>query len=481
MTADGNPLRAGRYARISYDKAGDEHGVANQLADQARLAEIRGFTITRTESDNDISALTGKHRPGYEALMAAVRRGEIDVILVFQTSRFWRNRSERAAGIEILRKAGVSLIATKGPSLDMSTAYGRAMAGLLGEFDTMESEVKAERQQLANSEDAKAGKPRKGMPRPFGWQAGRAAADPAEAAAVLDGSRAILTGGTITGVAREWDRRGLRPHQAPFGPLREHPWTCASVRQILRNPRNAGISTYYGDEVGQGTWEPLVPEETWRAVVAVLGDKGRKPTQGVRTMLGGIGLCRCGNYIVGSHSANGRPSYRCNQDSRNGRPGPHVGVIAAGVDEHVGALVVARLSEPGAAGLLAPAAGDGNAGALHDEAVSLRARLARLGELYMDGKITEQDMVSGRGRGEQRLAEVEEQLAGLGRESVLAPLIAARNIAAAWEGLGTDRRRAVVDALMTVTLYPSGRGARKFDPGKVLPPGRGIVWKGGTE
>ena len=28
-------------------------------------------------------------------------------------------------------------MATKGPCLDMSTAYGRAMAGLLGEFDTM--------------------------------------------------------------------------------------------------------------------------------------------------------------------------------------------------------------------------------------------------------------------------------------------------------------------------------------------------------
>jgi hypothetical protein len=48
--------------------------------------------IVRTEVDNDISALNGKHRPGYKAVMA----------------------------------------------------------GLLGEFDTMESEVKAERQQLSS-------------------------------------------------------------------------------------------------------------------------------------------------------------------------------------------------------------------------------------------------------------------------------------------------------------------------------------------
>ena len=152
------PLRAGAYTRISADKAGDEHGVANQLADEKRLAAARGYVITRIESDNDISASNGKHRPGYEALMAAAARREIDVILVFQTSRLWRNRRERAEGIEILREAGVSVIATRGPSLDMSTAYGRGMAGLLGEFDTMETEVKGERQRLAAAEAAEAGK-----------------------------------------------------------------------------------------------------------------------------------------------------------------------------------------------------------------------------------------------------------------------------------------------------------------------------------
>src|ERR1035441_6584625 len=167
LAAEPRTIRAGAYQRISFDKAGDGHGVANQLADQVRTAEARGQEIVLTESDNDISALTGKHRPGYERIMAAAARGEIDVILVYQTSRFWRNRRERAEGIEILRRAGVSLIATKGPSLDMSSAYGRAMAGLLGEFDTMETEIKGERQRLAAEEAARAGKRFTGGQRPL--------------------------------------------------------------------------------------------------------------------------------------------------------------------------------------------------------------------------------------------------------------------------------------------------------------------------
>ena len=134
MSADGKAPRAGLYQRISKDRAGDEHGVDNQRADQLRIAAARGYDIVLDYSDNDISAYTGKHRPGFRAILDAARRGEIDVILVFQTSRFWRNRRERAEAIEILSKARVSIIATKGPSLDLSTAYGRAMAGLLGVF-----------------------------------------------------------------------------------------------------------------------------------------------------------------------------------------------------------------------------------------------------------------------------------------------------------------------------------------------------------
>jgi site-specific DNA recombinase len=393
--------------------------------------------------------------------MAAAARGEIDVILVFQTSRFWRNRRERAEGIEILRKAGVSLIATKGPSLDMSNAYGRMMAGLLGEFDTAESEIKSERQQLANREAALAGKVRRAMPLPFGWQADYVTADPNEKAAVEDACRTLLSGGTVSGIVKDWTARGVRPRQSASGK-----WTRASVRTILMNPRNAGISVYRGREVGRGEWEPLVTEDVFRAVAELLDEPGRKPTQGVTTMLGGLGLCQCGNHISAGVNHLGQPTYRCNPVTRT-RPGPHVAVKRADVDEHIGGLVILRLSDDDAVDLMAPKA-QTDTRALRDEAQAIRAKLARLGELYVDGKIDEADMISGRQKGNVRLTQIEAELAELGRESVLAPLIAAENVEAEWEKMGTDRKRAVVGALMTVTLHPAGRGARVFNPDKVI-------------
>ena len=109
------------------------------------------------------------------------------------------------------------MIATKGPSLDMSTAYGRGMAGLLGEFDTMEAEVKAERQQLAYG-------PRSGKRGASATAArGPSGSTAEERHAIRWAADALLGGSTVSAVAREWSARGLRPPQAPFGPLPRDP------------------------------------------------------------------------------------------------------------------------------------------------------------------------------------------------------------------------------------------------------------------
>jgi DNA invertase Pin-like site-specific DNA recombinase len=463
----GTPLRAAIYTRISKDKAGDEHGVGNQLMDAEQLVSARGMTLVRRFCDNDLSAFSGVRRPDYEALMTAAGRGEFDAIVVWQSSRLWRTRTERAAAIKVLQKASVSVIACKGPSLDMSTAYGRAMAGLLGEFDTMESEVKSERQQSANEKAAKAGKPRTACPRSFGWLDDRITADPQEGPAVADACRALLAGGTVSGVCRDWTTRGVRPVQSTSGR-----WTRASVVTILRNPRIAGISTYRGAEVGTGDWQPLVSEETFRAVSRLLSDPSRKPAQGVRTMLGGLARCRCGNHMTANMITRGAAAwqtYRCNPSTRDGRPGPHVSVRCAPVDEAVGALVLGRLTKPDVVNLVAPTGDSPRVRDLQDEAQAIRSRLGNLGPLYMAGQITEADLISGRAWGDARLTEIAAELADLGRESVLAPLLAAQNVMEAWATLGTDRKRAVVAALMTVTLHPAGRGARVFDPDIIVP------------
>ena len=59
----------------------------------------------------------------------------------------WRNRRERAEGIEILRKHEASVLCVKGPELDLTTAAGRLLAGLLGEVEQMPKRERREMRQ----------------------------------------------------------------------------------------------------------------------------------------------------------------------------------------------------------------------------------------------------------------------------------------------------------------------------------------------
>ena len=475
------------YARESHDKAGDAHNVGDQVSTGQAFAVSRAggeVPPSLVFVDNDISAFTGRHRPGYEALMAAVRRGEVSTIIVFHTSRLWRNRRERAEGIEVLKAHNVAVLAVRGPSLDMSTAYGRGMAGLLGEFDTMESEVKSERQRHANEHRAREGKRFTGGQRPFGYEADHVTVRPAEADAIRWAADALLGGSTVTAVMREWNRRGLNTAQG------RRPFTRQSVTAILRNPRIAGLAVLPQREdpddrpeldnpprkrkrllppeiTGPGQWQAIITEEQWRAVTALLGDPARKPPRGAYTLLGGLARCRCGNKVAAGTNATGKQIYRCDPATRGDRPGPHCQQLTANVDPYVEAVITGRLDRDDIADLLAPPSPVTDTAALHREAAAIRRNLDELAADRALGLVSRSQMITATERGNARLAEITTALAASAPGSALAPFAAGKRAAEVWKGLDRARRRAVIDALAEVIIRPAGRGARRFDPDTV--------------
>jgi len=473
MTA--TSTRAVTYTRISKDKAGDEHGVANQQSALDKYAASRGWTIVRRISDNDLSASNGVHRPGYDEALRMVDAGQCDVVLCWAVDRFVRRVADLESVIGRFARTGCKLAAVSG-DLDLSGDAGRMVARMLSVVAQGEVERKSARQRLAASEAAAAGKRRTGCPRPFGYAGDHVTLDPSEAAAVRWAADCLLGGGTVSAVAREWSRRGLRPPQAPFGPLPEVPWKRNSVTVILRNPALAGIGTYRGEQVAAGDWQPVLSRETWQAVRNLLDARDRTITDkngktrrvrvrteaGVRTLLGGLARCRCGNTLQGSTSSAGRKVYRCNPATRGDRPGPHAQSMTGPVDEHVTLRIIARLARPDLADLVTPRRPD--LGPLHTEAASIRANLAELAGDRALGLIDRAQMIAATRRGNARLAEIAAALAAAAESSALAPFAAGASARAVWDGLDGSRRRAVIAALCTVTLHPAGRGARTFDP-----------------
>src|SRR5580658_1217729 len=206
------------YTRISLDKLGDAHGVANQLADLEKRAAARGWTVTYRLSDNDIGVTrkdpraAGKYRPGYAEVLRLVDAREVDVVFCWRWDRFIREPLDLEYLIPRFDEAGVRFAEADGV-IDLGTDSGRLAARILVAVAKAEHERKSERQKLANEAAAVSGKRRLGTPRPFGYREDHVTADPVEGPAVAAACAALLGGGSISGVMREWVAAGLAPQQ----------------------------------------------------------------------------------------------------------------------------------------------------------------------------------------------------------------------------------------------------------------------------
>lgn len=463
-------MRCAIYCRISEDRTGDALGVTRQLDDARRLIADRGWTVVAEHVDNDLSALRGRHRPGYDALLEQVAAGQLDRIVVWHTSRLWRNRKERAEGIEQLKAAQVSVTSVKGPELDLSSASGRMMAGILGEFDTAESELKGERVSRAARQRAEQGR-NHGSRRAFGYSKNGMEVIPEEAEALRHAARQLLAGVPLGSVTREMNEKGLRT-------VRGHAWAAGTLRDSLRLPRHAGLAVWRGDVVGRGQWPPIFTEDLHHALVALLNDPSRRTSTGNRAayLLSGLAKCGvCGSTITthgGKRSTPGGPRrgmYRCRPPV--GQVGYCVGRRRDWIDDYVSALVIERLSRPDARDLLTDDDRP-DTEALRDEAGALRVRLDALADAFAVGDIDRGQLQSGSQRIRTRLDEIDGLVAHTSRAPVLVDLVEAEDVRATWEAVGLDRRRAVVQTLMEVTILPGGGGYREFDPTKVQ-----ITWK----
>ena len=101
-------IRAAVYARYS-----SEHQREASIADQVRLCEERiareGWTRSVIFHDAGISGAT-LLRPGYQALLAAARAGEVDIIVAEALDRLSRDQEDVASLFKRLSFAGVRLV-----------------------------------------------------------------------------------------------------------------------------------------------------------------------------------------------------------------------------------------------------------------------------------------------------------------------------------------------------------------------------------
>jgi len=134
-------MKPGTYARYSSDLQ-RQASIEDQQRRCTAEIERRGWTSPRQFSDSEIAGSVAKARPGYQALLAAARSGEIKIIMVDELSRLTRDPEELAGLRKRLRFWDCHLIALL-DGVDTLTAPAAAAAVMLLGAYRNETEIEA--------------------------------------------------------------------------------------------------------------------------------------------------------------------------------------------------------------------------------------------------------------------------------------------------------------------------------------------------
>lgn len=466
-------VAAAIYCRISRDREGAGLGVQRQEEDCRRLAASLGWSVAGVYTDNDLSAYSGKRRPQYQQLLERMEAGRVQGVITWHTDRLHRSPRELENYIDASDKNGIITHTVKAGELDLSTPSGRAVARTLGAWSRYESEHKSDRitrKKLQLAQDGAFS----GGPVPYGWQIvdGTPAIIEADAAEIRNAVSGFLAGRSIGYLVKDLNGRGVRTR-------RDQDWTSTAVRNLLLRPTHAGLSAYRGEIMGPSVFPAIITEDEWRTCVSILKNPSRLTQNGnrVRHLLAGLLRCgSCGQPMKTSSRA-GRAGqvhyYKCQE-----RGGGHAFQNAAPAEALVSEVVVGVLSRPENADTVAAGAGADEAAGLQQKAAVLRARLDEAANSYADGDISAKQLGIITARVNNDLDAVNQHLASLRGNNVLAGRNgSAEEVAAWWESAGIEDRRAVIDALMNVYADPVGKSApRTFDPDRIR-----VEWKAGIK
>jgi len=132
--------RVGIYARVStIDKSQDPE---TQLLPLREYAERRGFAIGAEFVD--FASGRKDDRPEYKRLLAAVRRREVDVVLVWRYDRFARSAQALVNALGEFQSLGVDFVSLQ-EGTDTTTPQGKLVFTIMAGLAEFESALISER------------------------------------------------------------------------------------------------------------------------------------------------------------------------------------------------------------------------------------------------------------------------------------------------------------------------------------------------
>lgn len=291
-----------------------EESISLELQETAcrDYARAHGYTVVAVEADPGISGRTFA-RPGVQAVMEMVGRGEADVILLWKWSRWSRNRLDWYVAADKAQQAGGRIESATEP-IDTSTSIGRLARGMMIEIAAFESERAGDQWREAHERRVRQGRPHHGKNR-FGYRYDveqKLHVPDSVTAPIVRGLYQRYVDGTSIYQLVQWLNRHEIPTVEHGGKRGAPSWAESSLRGILDNPFPTGRFIYRG-EIVEGAHEAIVPLGLWEAYQGKRRARATRPRAELSGyLLSGIVRCKaCGTVLTGSKATGGNRYYRC--------------------------------------------------------------------------------------------------------------------------------------------------------------------------
>jgi DNA invertase Pin-like site-specific DNA recombinase len=321
-----SPPDARRKRCAIYTRKSSEEGLEqefNSLAAQRESCEAyirsqrhEGWVLTRTRHDDGGFSGGNMERPALQGLLADIRAGRIDIVVVYKVDRLTRSLADFARLVEIFDTQRVSFVSVT-QQFNTTSSMGRLTLNVLLSFAQFEREVTGER-----IRDKIAASKKKGM-----WMGGNVplgydvsertlVINPADAKTVRCIFALYRELGSVRRVKEEADRLGLRTKCSTTADGTERcgkPFSRRHIYGLLSNPIYTGRIAHNG-ELYPGQQPALIDNETWTVVRNQLGattsDHQRKAKAAEPSLLAGLLVDAQGERLTPSHAVNKGRRYR---------------------------------------------------------------------------------------------------------------------------------------------------------------------------
>jgi len=389
-------MRAFSYCRVSTEEQStdDHYSLENQekkATDQARLKDWRLVRVRK-----DVASGKDANRSGYQEMIAAIKAGEIDVVVVYRLDRLCRNVRDIYDFLDLIKEREVAFCSIS-EGFDTTTAMGRAMLGVAAVFAQLTREMIAENVKDGLMRRAESGKWNgpKWNP-PYGYRyvpGGTIEPVPAQAEVIRQIFRWFTQDkwGT-TKIARVLNQQGVA-RDTPMAT--SGAWYQTQIWGLLQSPVYAGYLSA-GGKLVRGEHEPLIDEETWELTKEIAASKKKQAprTKASPHLLSGFVRCgKCDRILVAQYARyktkGGERRFVGFRHAPNEFAGERFcpGVYHRGdtLEEAVVAAILELASKPDIKELALAAARErltDEAQPMRDEASRIAGRLSELDELF---------------------------------------------------------------------------------------------------